>query len=204
MARIFSQNAENKLLEAGRELLWKYGFRKVSVEDICKRAGVSKMTFYRYFENKSELTKRVLNNVVSEGTDNFRKILTDDTSVAVKMQRIIHLKMDGTKEISREFVEEIYNDPGSELQQFMIKLTTDTWIGILEEFKDAQARGVFRKDFKPEILLAMSRGFSELIADPKLNSLYSNTQEMIVEMTNLMTFGIAPRECEIKHVSNEK
>lgn len=204
MARIFSQNAENKLLEAGRELLWKYGFRKVSVEDICKRAGVSKMTFYRYFENKSELTKQVLNKVVSEGTDNFRKILTDDSSVADKMQRFIHLKMDGTKEISREFVEEIYNDPGSELQQFMIKLTTDTWIGILEEFKDAQARGVFRKDFKPEILLAMSRGFLELIADPKLNSLYSNTQEMIVEMTNLMTFGIAPRDCEIKHVSDEK
>lgn len=194
MGRIAKQDIENLLIETGHELFWKFGFRRVSVEEICKKAGISKMTFYRYFDNKTELAKRVLKKVVDEGTVKFREILTDGDTISGKMQRIIRLKMEGTNDISREFVEDVYNDTGSEIQQFMIKLTTDTWMGVIEEFRDAQKRGIFRQDFKPEILLAMSRGITEMVANPQLNALYSSTQEMIVEIVNLMTYGIAPRE----------
>lgn len=194
MGRIAKQDVENLLIETGHELFWKFGFRRVSVEEICKKAGISKMTFYRYFDNKTELAKRVLKKVVDEGTVKFREILTDGDTISGKMQRIIRLKMEGTNDISREFVEDVYNDTGSEIQQFMIKLTTDTWMGVIEEFRDAQKRGIFRQDFKPEILLAMSRGITEMVANPQLNALYSSTQEMIVEIVNLMTYGIAPRD----------
>lgn len=194
MGRIAKQDIENLLIETGHELFWKFGFRRVSVEEICKKAGISKMTFYRYFDNKTELAKRVLKKVVDEGTVKFREILTDGDTISGKMQRIIRLKMEGTNDISREFVEDVYNDTGSEIQQFMIKLTTDTWMSVIEEFRDAQKRGIFRQDFKPEILLAMSRGITEMVANPQLNALYSSTQEMIVEIVNLMTYGIAPRE----------
>ena len=194
MGRIAKQDIENLLIETGHELFWKFGFRRVSVEEICKKAGISKMTFYRYFDNKTELAKRVLKKVVDEGTVKFREILTDGDTISGKMQRIIRLKMEGTNDISREFVEDVYNDTGSEIQQFMIKLTTDTWMGVIEEFRDAQKRGIFRQDFKPEILLAMSRGITEMVANPQLNALYSSTQEMIVEIVNLMTYGIAPRD----------
>lgn len=194
MGRIVKQDIENLLIETGHELFWKFGFRRVSVEEICKKAGISKMTFYRYFDNKTELAKRVLKKVVDEGTVKFREILTDGDTISGKMQRIIRLKMEGTNDISREFVEDVYNDTGSEIQQFMIKLTTDTWMGVIEEFRDAQKRGIFRQDFKPEILLAMSRGITEMVANPQLNALYSSTQEMIVEIVSLMTYGIAPRD----------
>jgi AcrR family transcriptional regulator len=194
MGRIAKQDVENLLIETGHELFWKFGFWRVSVGEICKKAGISKMTFYRYFDNKTELAKRVLKKVVDEGTVKFREILTDGDTISGKMQRIIRLKMEGTNDISREFVEDVYNDTGSEIQQFMIKLTTDTWMGVIEEFRDAQKRGIFRQDFKPEILLAMSRGITEMVANPQLNALYSSTQEMIVEIVNLMTYGIAPRD----------
>lgn len=194
MGRIAKQDIENLLIETGHELFWKFGFRRVSVEEICKKAGISKMTFYRYFDNKTELAKQVLKRVVDEGSVKFREILTDDDSISGKMHRIIRLKMEGTNDISREFVEDVYNDKGSEIQQFMMKLTADTWMGVIEEFRDAQKRGIFRQDFKPEILLAMSRGITEMVANPQLNALYSSTQEMIVEIVNLMTYGIAPRE----------
>lgn len=194
MGRIAKQDIDNLLIAAGHDLFWKFGFRRVSVEEICKKAGISKMTFYRYFDNKTELAKRVLKKVVDEGSVKFRKILTDDDTISGKMQRIIRLKMEGTNDISREFVEDVYNDTGSEIQQFMMKLTADTWMGVIEEFRDAQKRGIFRQDFKPEILLAMSRGITEMVANPQLNALYSSTQEMIVEIVNLMTYGIAPRE----------
>jgi len=194
MGRIAKQDVESLLIDTGRELFWKFGFRRVSVEEICKKAGISKMTFYRYFDNKTELAKRVISSLMNQESAKFREIFTDEDNLTNKMHRIISLKIEATNDISREFIEDVYNDTGSEIQQFMMKMISDTWIGVIADFKDAQARGVFRKDFKPEILLALSKGITELVANPQLNALYSSTQEMIVEIVNLMTYGIAPRE----------
>ena len=42
----------NQILTKGKELFWKYGIKRVAIEEICKQAHVSKMTFYKYFKNK--------------------------------------------------------------------------------------------------------------------------------------------------------
>lgn len=192
MAGVVKKSAEDLLIEAGHDLFWKFGFRKVNVEDVCKRAGVSKMSFYRYFSNKSDLAKKVLDNVISEGMEKFREIMADDDNVSNKMNRFIALKIEGTNNISKEFISDVYGDIGSEIQQHMAKISSEAIFGMLDEFKNAQARGVFRSDFKPELLFALSNSFVEMMKSPALNALYSNPQELIVDMVNLITHGIAP------------
>lgn len=196
MVKVTRRDAEIRLTEAGHELFWKFGFKKVTVEDVCKKAGVSKMSFYRYYENKTELAKRVLDNVISDGVVKFREIMTDDDTAVNKMHRFIDLKIEGTNNISKEFIADIYGDMGSEIQQYMAKLTAHTITTMIEEFRNAQSRGVFNSNFKPELLFALSNSYIELIKSPALSSLYANPQEMIVELVNLITFGIAPSGAE--------
>ncbi|MEZ7953764.1 MAG: hypothetical protein QMB82_01180, partial [Bacteroidales bacterium] len=144
--------------------------------------------------NKTDLAKRVLDKVISDGIEKFRIILTDEDTISNKMHRFIALKMEGTNDISKEFVQDLYTDQGSELQLYMAKLSTEAWVSVMDEFRAAQSRGVFRPDFKPEILFAMSKDIAEIVTNPALNSLYANTQDVIVEWVNLITFGIAPRD----------
>lgn len=194
MTKVMRKSAENRLIDAGHELFWKFGFKKVTVEDVCKKGGVSKMSFYRYFDNKTDLAKRVLDKVISDGIEKFRIILTDEDTISNKMHRFIALKMEGTNDISKEFVQDLYTDQGSELKLYMAKLSTEAWVSVMDEFRAAQSRGVFRPDFKPEILFAMSKDIAEIVTNPALDSLYANTQDVIVEWVNLITFGIAPRD----------
>lgn len=50
-----SQNIKQQfILSAGKELFWKHGVKRVTVEEICVQASVSKMTFYKFFMNKRE------------------------------------------------------------------------------------------------------------------------------------------------------
>ena len=194
--KVTRRDAEIRLTEAGHELCWKFGFKKVTVEDVCKKAGVSKMSFYRYYENKTELAKRVLDNVISDGVVKFREIMTDDDTAVNKMHRFIDLKIEGTNNISKEFIADIYGDMGSEIQQYMAKLTAHTITTMIEEFRNAQSRGVFNSNFKPELLFALSNSFIELMNNPVLNKLYENPQEIIIEMVNLISYGIAPSGAE--------
>ncbi|HPJ82474.1 MAG: TetR/AcrR family transcriptional regulator [Bacteroidales bacterium] len=180
----------DRLLESGRMLFWKYGFSKVSVEEICRGAGVSKMTFYRYFSSKTILAKQILERAVEEGITRFMGIMESDVPTEEKMRRIILMKMEGTADISREFIEDIYSSRGEELQHYMMQLTGKTAGMIVEAFRQAQEKGFFRKDFRPEMLIAMSMKMIDLLTDEHLNKLYSNANEMIVEMTRIITCGI--------------
>jgi AcrR family transcriptional regulator len=70
-----NKTGNDKLFKAGRKLFWKYGFRRVSVDEICREAGVSKMTFYRAFEDKQDLAKTIFRKVAEEGVKQFIEIL---------------------------------------------------------------------------------------------------------------------------------
>lgn len=48
---------EEQIIEAARKLFHQFGFKKVSMDEIAKEAGVTKRTIYMYFESKEELLK---------------------------------------------------------------------------------------------------------------------------------------------------
>ena len=46
---------KEKLLQVGFDLMWDSSYGSVSVDDICKRAGINKGSFYHFFPSKAEL-----------------------------------------------------------------------------------------------------------------------------------------------------
>ncbi len=59
MPRAFSEARKDqireRLLRKGREYFIRYGLKKTSVDDLVKAAGISKGSFYRFFESKEAL-----------------------------------------------------------------------------------------------------------------------------------------------------
>lgn len=64
---------EEQILEAARQLFKVYGFKKVSMDEIAKKAGVTKRTVYKYFSSKQELLKYFIN----EELINMKKIIEE-------------------------------------------------------------------------------------------------------------------------------
>jgi AcrR family transcriptional regulator len=48
---------KDQIIEAARSLFHKYGFKRVSMDEIAREAGVTKKTIYMYFNSKEELLK---------------------------------------------------------------------------------------------------------------------------------------------------
>lgn len=99
------------------------------------------MTFYRFFPNKLELAKAVFDEQVDNGLAAFRNILESDTLPAEeKIRKMLVMKMDGTHEISREFLQDFYNNPELGLKDHIELKTRTVWLEIMEDFKKAQER----------------------------------------------------------------
>lgn len=67
MARSFSErekeNIKRSLREACKQSWTQYGYKKTSVDELCKQVGISKGAFYLFFESKEALFCEVLCSV---------------------------------------------------------------------------------------------------------------------------------------------
>jgi AcrR family transcriptional regulator len=180
------------LLTTGKELFWKHGFRRVTIEEICRNSGVSKMTYYKYFPNKFELAKTVFRNVVDVGMKRFNDLMEAEIPVEEKIRNLILFKMANTKSISQEFLQDFYLGAEPELRRFVEETTAEAWNELLGKYRAAQEKGIFRDDFKPEFMLKVSYKLVEMFEDESLSKLYDNPQDMIMEFTNFVMYGISP------------
>ncbi|MFO7978665.1 MAG: TetR/AcrR family transcriptional regulator [Bacteroidales bacterium] len=182
------------ILEESRRLFWKHGFRRVTVEEICREANTSKMTFYRYFPNKLEVAKAVFDRVVESGMLAFRDILEEESSAADKMRKLLLMKLEGVHDVSKEFLSDFYGSPELGLKDHIEVKTRQVWQGMLEDFRKAQQKGIFRKDLNFEFFFYVSQKQTELIHDTYLQSLFPTAEELVMEFANLSVYGIAPRD----------
>jgi len=184
----------SEIKKNARDLFWKHGFKRVSIEEICRKATVSKMTYYKHFPNKTELAKAIFNDVVEEGENRFREIIRGNASSADKAREILSLKFESTNDISPEFLQDFYIGGDPELTAFVEKRTRQTWEILKNDYLKAQEKGIFRKDFDPELLISVQFKLTELLDDVNITRRYDSRQELIMEFTNLLIYGIIPHE----------
>lgn len=182
-----------QLVEAAHALFWRYGIKRVSVEEICRTAGVSKMTFYHHFKNKVELALYVLRKVMQTGLDVYRDIMDRDVPFAEKAADFIQMKLDASDDVSREIIEELMHSPIPEIAEYMQQRSQKNVQLLLSDLKAAQEKGEIRADIKPEFLLYFINHMIELASDEKLTALYDSPQGMSRELLNLFFYGILPR-----------
>lgn len=182
------------ILKSARELFWKYGFKRVSIQEICKEADISKMTYYRFFENKIELAKAIFDKEVVTGIKEFKSILQEKGSSQEKITKMINLKQKSINGISKEFLNDFYISDETGLKTYIEEKTRFAWNEMLSDFKKAQKKGIFRKDMKPEFLFYFSQKAGEMLNDEQLNKLYNSPQELLIELGNFFAYGISPHK----------
>jgi len=182
-----------QLVEAAHGLFWRYGIKRVSVEEICRAAGVSKMTFYNHFKNKVELALYVLRKVMQTGREVYRDIMDRDVPFAEKAADFIQMKLDASDDVSREIIEELMHSPIPEIAEYMQQLSRQNVQLLLADLTKAQQNGEIRQDIKPEFLLYFIHHMIEISTDEQLSGMFSSPQDLTRELLSLFFYGILPR-----------
>ena len=73
-----SPGREARILDAAGELLLLHGYRRVTIDDVARRADVGKGTIYLHYSSKLELFAAVLLRVIAEITTDHLTALRDD------------------------------------------------------------------------------------------------------------------------------
>jgi len=186
---------KEQILKTGKDLFWKFGFTRVTVEEICNEAGISKMTFYKYFSNKMDLVKTLLGNILNTSMEKYQRIMESPIPYPEKVTQMIELKREQTHTMSSEFFRDYLQSGDPELMAFLQKLSDESLRIFTEDFRKAQQNGDIRKDLKVEFILAVMNLLVEWAQHEKsLMDMYEDPQDLAVEITSFIFYGILNRE----------
>ena len=179
-----------KILEKAKMLFWKYGIKRVTVEEICAEAGVSKMTFYRQFKNKHELVMSLLTTIYDQGMADYREIMQRDISFPEKVKAIVLLKHQSSQNLSAEFMSDLYQSDDAELQALMANYAEKSHLQTRKDFLVAQQEGWIRSDLKMDSIFYLLGVIQEKLFDPAYVALHENPHDAIMELTNFFFYGV--------------
>lgn len=180
----------NSILKTAKTLFWKHGIRRVSIEEICREANVSKMTFYKYFPNKIDLAKTILDNLIESSMVKFQKIVDCELLFSKKLEEIFLLKIEGMDNFSMEFINDIYTNPETGLKEYMEEQQKKSLQLIVDFYGNAQQKGFIRSDVKIDFLIAFSNQINEMMKNKQLMDQYAQPQDFIIESMNVLFYGI--------------
>lgn len=81
---------EEQIIEAARELFTSYGYKRVSMDEIAKKANVTKKTVYSYFKSKEELLKYFVNEEIKTMKKIVEKTEKQEVTYSEKIHNVIY------------------------------------------------------------------------------------------------------------------
>jgi AcrR family transcriptional regulator len=169
-----------QLIQTGEALFVKHGMRRVTVEEICRQAGVSKPTFYKYFENKAALARRIDELWIEEALQRIDGIHKAELPFPEKMKQILAIK------------QELAARPGPEFLEDLIHLDIDlshAFRRVMHFLIEGQQQGDIRADVRPEFLMAAFDILNSLQHDPRIRDLYEDAEALAGDVFKLFYYG---------------
>ena len=110
---------QSDIFEAAKKLFYKFGVRRVTIEYICEEANASKMTFYKYFPNKIELVKAVVDNYFSNAIEKYREMMQSEITAEEKIRKTFELKLERAMGLEMDFLADLYKYPDDALKEHL-------------------------------------------------------------------------------------
>ena len=88
-AVLTKEAVKDAILDATDRLLARYGYKKMTVEDIAIEVGIGKGTIYLHFTSKEEIVLSHVDRIVERVKERLREIARSDVPVAEKLRLML-------------------------------------------------------------------------------------------------------------------
>ncbi|GAE30520.1 TetR/AcrR family transcriptional regulator [Halalkalibacter hemicellulosilyticus] len=186
----FQKRKEQKkrnILEAAQQLFMTYGVQKVSIAEIAKKANVSQVTIYNYFENKHSLINEVFIYYVDEALKEFETTVFSDVPFPEKIKKMIFSKKRVANEIHHEFYEYLmkeYSNDGNYIERIYEEKAVPYFTHLFNEGKE---EGYLNPELSHEAILFYLKMLSEYI---QREDVYRHILPLTEDITRIFFYGI--------------
>ena len=142
------ENMEERILDAWDRLLARYGYRKMTMDDLASEVGIGKGTIYLYFRGKEDLVYSHIDRVIRELIGRLERVLRSGLSPADKVREMTVLRVMFRFDAVQHFPEslsEMFRDLRAAVLERREHYFREEARLFAAALKEGQRAGMFRK-----------------------------------------------------------
>src|SRR3712207_5449951 len=83
------EDTREHILDAANRLLARYGYKKMTMDDLAQEVGIGKGTIYLHFASKEEVALSHIDRIVENLKERLREVASSDASVAARLREML-------------------------------------------------------------------------------------------------------------------
>ncbi|HFE52347.1 MAG TPA: TetR/AcrR family transcriptional regulator, partial [Bacteroidetes bacterium] len=91
---------KRSILEAARALFAHFGPRKVTMEDIARKANLAKATLYYYFKSREDILREIIRNEGAELWQRVNEAVARERDPVAKLKAYVHTRFRAIEELT--------------------------------------------------------------------------------------------------------
>lgn len=164
-----------------------YGVQKISIGEIAKKANVSQVTIYNYFESKHNLIHEVFIHYTNKALDEFEQILNSNMAFPEKIKQIMFTKNETAKHIHEDFYQYLMREYTSGVN-YMEKIYTEKALPrFIDLFNQGKEQGYVDPNLSNEAILFYIKAMNEYI---QREEVYQSILPLTEDIMKILFYGI--------------
>jgi AcrR family transcriptional regulator len=189
------EDPHKPLLLRIRDLLFLYGTKSITLDDIASRMGISKKTIYSCCPDKKNLVDRIVVDYLSSHRADAERVRAESRHAIDEVLQMARLARARMEQVSPAFLFDLnkyYPDIWARFEQYR---THEIFGQVVDVIKRGQQEGLFRMDLDTEIVAAMHLQHIRLLTDPGQQPRPERpVGEMIHQIISVFLQGIVTRK----------
>lgn len=145
------EEKRKRIIDGAIDQFSEYHYRKVTIDNIVKSAGIPKGSFYQYFDNKDDLYKYLFIDMVDTKIDLFQQLKSEIERITFReymMKYISELKkLEASSSRKAKLKKEFLNECPQEIKQQILVEELPKSAKLFEDvIEEYIKKGEFRKD----------------------------------------------------------
>ncbi|PKL83523.1 MAG: hypothetical protein CVV24_04450 [Ignavibacteriae bacterium HGW-Ignavibacteriae-3] len=191
----------NRILLKANDMFQRFGFSKVTMEEIASGLGISKRTLYKHFSNKEHLLKEIISSIKCEVDDFIEGLLSDKSMEFIeKLKRFMNFIAKQGSRLEGPIVKDLMRSHPEfwrDIEEFRKKKAYTNLSRLIEQ---GTKSGIFRKDVNTEVVvLAYVASIHSLINPEVLARLPISADEVFKDIVKILFEGIFTTEGRKKY-----
>lgn len=113
------EDREKEILDAAAKVFAEYGYRKTTIGDIVRAAGVARATVYNYFGTKEDVFTAVLKREFGEILEAVRGSIDEESTARTQLRAALLAHLDGIRG-----------------RRIALRVTLEAWADIMSRWKE--------------------------------------------------------------------
>jgi len=182
-----------QLMNTARELFKEKGFKAVTIEEICQKAGVSKVTFYKHYKNKNDLALALIKIIYEEAFAEGTKILNSTKPHRTRLHEFLEWKVKKLEVFTPPMLRDL-KDMDPSLTAFIQSKSKDSLIIFKNFIINGQEEGVFRKDINIPFIIHIITSLTNIFFKEDLEQYFDSYEKFTREFLDFLFYGMTIRD----------